>query len=56
MSAYIFNEETREEVYVTFTYKGTVEIGDRLTVQYLPNLKLGVLIERNGEITGKRIE
>ena len=56
MSAYIFNEETREEVYVTFTYKGTVEIGDRLTVQYLPNLKLGVLIERNGEIIETRIE
>ena len=56
MSAYIFNEEKQEEVHVTFTYEGTIEIGDRLIVQYLPNLKYGVLIEKNGERIRSRIE
>ncbi len=56
MSAYIFDEETQEEVYIDFIYKGTIEIGDKLIIQYLPNSKYGVLIEKNGEIIRKRIE
>ncbi len=56
MSVHIVDEETKEVQYITFFYGDPIDEGDRLTVQYLPNLKFGVLIERNGEITGKRIE
>lgn len=56
MSAYIFDEETQDEIYIDFKYKGTIEIGDKLIIQYLPNSKYGVLIEKNGEIIRKRIE
>lgn len=56
MSINIFDEEAQEVVYVTFIYGNPIDKGDRLIVQYLPHLKLGVLIEKNGEITGKRIE
>ena len=55
MSVHIVDEETKEVQYITFFYGDPIDEGDRLTVQYLPNLKFGVLIERNGEITGKRI-
>ncbi len=50
------DEETKEVQYITFFYGDPIDEGDRLTVQYLPNSKFGVLIERNGEITGKKIE
>ena len=56
MAIHILDEETQEVVYVTFIYGDPIDKGDKLIVQYLPNLKLGVLIEKNGEIIGKRIE
>ena len=56
MSVPVVDEETQEVVYVTFFYGNTIDKGDRLTVQYLPNLKFGVLIERNGERIRSRIE
>ena len=43
-------------MYVTFYYEKVIKDGDRLAVQYLPNSKFGVLIERNGEIIETRIE
>ena len=56
MSVHIADKETKEVVYVNFFYGNTIDKGDRLTVQYLPNLKFGVLIERNGERIRSRIE
>lgn len=56
MSVHIVDEETKEVQYITFFYGDPIDEGDRLTVQYLPNLKFGVLIERNGEIIETRIE
>lgn len=56
MSVHIMDEETKEVLYVTFFYGDPIDKGDRLTVQYLPNLKFGVLIEKNGERIRSRIE
>ena len=50
------DEETKEVQYITFFYGDPIDDGDRLTVQYLPNLKFGVLIERNGERIRNKIE
>ena len=56
ISVHILDDETQEDVYVTFYYKKVIKNGDRLVVQYLPNSKFGVLIERNGKIIETRIE
>ncbi len=56
MSVPVVDEETNEVIYVTIFYGAPIDEGDRLTVQYLPNLKFGVLIERNGEKIRSRIE
>ena len=56
ISTHILDDETQEDVYVTFYYEKVIKDGDRLAVQYLPNSKFGVLIERNGEIIETRIE
>ncbi len=56
ISTHILDDETQEDVYVTFYYEKVIKNGDRLVVQYLPNSKFGVLIERNGEIIETRIE
>ncbi len=56
ISVHILDDETQEDVYVTFYYEKVIKDGDRLVVQYLPNSKFGVLIERNGEIIETRIE
>ena len=56
ISTHILDDETQEDVYVTFYYEKVIKDGDRLVVQYLPNSKFGVLIERNGEIIETRIE
>ena len=56
MSVPVVDEETQEVVYVTFFYGDPIDEGDRLTVQYLPNLKFGVLIEKNGERIRNKME
>ena len=56
MSVHIMDEEIKEVQYITFFYGDPIDDGDRLTVQYLPNLKFGVLIERNGERIRNKIE
>ena len=56
MSVPVMDEEIKEVQYVTFFYGDPIDEGDRLTVQYLPNLKFGVLIEKNGERIRSRIE
>lgn len=45
----IKNEESGEEIRVHFGYTGTIERGDRLKVEYLPNSKQAILLEINGK-------
>lgn len=45
----IKDEESGEEIRVHFGYKGTIELGDRLKIKYLPNSKEALLLELNGK-------
>ena len=49
-------QTTQQDVYVVFGYRGKIERGDRLIVQYLPHSKYGFLIELNGKPYHKAIE
>lgn len=47
-TVYIKDEESGEEIYVSFSYDGTINQGDYLKVKYLPNTKDAILLEING--------
>lgn len=53
-NVYIKDEESGEEIYVHFGYKGTIKLGDRLKIKYLPNSKEAILLEINGRKTDVR--
>ena len=50
------DKKTKQDMYVEFGYRGKIEKGDQLTVQYLPHSKYGFLIELNGKSYHKAVE